>query len=71
MRKYIAKLTKNIELEIPFTSTDVLTGNEIAHHTVPFTMSAGDRQFKRLKDCKAWIARMNKDYGTDTAIFIA
>lgn len=68
MQKYTAILTKDIVENIRFTSTCILTGQEFAGYNVPSPMKAGPRGFKRLKDAKAWIARINAEHGLNTAV---
>lgn len=68
MRVYIAALTRDLESTCAFESMDCQTGNKIAEYSVPLKLSKGERRFRTLKACKAWVASMNKDFGDGTAI---
>lgn len=68
MQKYTATLTKDIVTTVRFVSACAMTGNEIGGYDVQHHMKAGARGFKRLRDAKAWVARVNSEHGANTAV---
>jgi len=69
MRIYSATLTRDIEAQCTFESTDCMTGNKLPEYQVPMKLTKGERHFRELRRCKAWVDIMNHDYGHGTAIF--
>ena len=64
---YIATLTRTIQTQCTFESTDMQTGNKLPEYQVPMTLKAGPRRFKTKKRMLAWVELINKEYGPDTA----
>ncbi len=71
MQKYTATLTRDIVENIRFESVN-LYGEKLQgadnEYTVQHPVKAGPKGFKRLRDAKAWVARVNTEHGTGTAI---
>ena len=69
MTRYTATLTRDIETQCTFESTDCQTGNKIGQYAIPMKLSKGTRQFTTMRGAKDWVMVMNRDFGQGTAIY--
>lgn len=69
MRIYSATLTRDIETQCTFESTDYQTGNKLHEYQIPMRLTRGERHSRTLGKCKAWIDVMNHEFGQGTAQF--
>jgi hypothetical protein len=68
--KFIARLTKDVEMKVSFESISAETGAKFAVYQVPTVLTAGKRVFKTKKSALNWVSLMDNDYGVGTAIYI-
>jgi hypothetical protein len=68
--KYITEITRTIEAFVTFTSTDVMSGNNIGSYQVPYTVSAGKRQHKTKEKALKHVNLINAEHGEGTAIYL-
>lgn len=74
MQKYTATLTRDIIENIRFESVSIYgekIGGADNEYTVKHPVKAGAKGFKRLRDAKAWVARVNAEHGLGTAVIAA
>ena len=67
MKTYTATLTRTIDTQCTFESTDVITGNKLPEYQVPMILKAGPRRFKTKRRMLAWVELINREYGPDAA----
>jgi hypothetical protein len=68
--KFIARLTKDVEIKVSFESISAETGVKFSVYQVPTVLKAGERQFKTKEKALNWVALMENDYGVGTAMYI-
>ena len=69
MTKYIATLHRAVDTHIAFESIDMQYGTKLPEYSVPYTFTPGPRQFRTVKDAKAWVEAFNKEHGEGTASY--
>jgi len=68
--KYITEITRTIETFVTFTSTDIMSGNDIGSYQVPYTINAGKRRHKTKEKALSHVTLINTKYGKGTAIYL-